>query len=96
MGTPKPTHKAPTRGRRPPRRPACSTAASKRATPKPAGSELESSDGLKLTVTVVPLPDPASNPLRGQQLAVIVKLLRRAATEAGNARELDGAGSEGV
>ncbi len=49
----------------------------------------------KLAVTVVPLPDAASNPLRAQQLAVIVKLLRRAATEAGNARKLDGAGSEG-
>lgn len=42
---------------------------------------------LHLEVTIVPMPEPESNPLRARQLAVIVKLLQRAAAEAsGNGR----------
>lgn len=37
---------------------------------------------LRLEVTIVPLPEPESNPLRARQLAVTVKLLQRAAAEA--------------
>jgi hypothetical protein len=67
---------------RAPRRPACSTTARTRVAPNTASTNVtpDSSDGLKLIVKVIPLPDPDSNPLRAQQLAVIVKLLRRAAT----------------
>jgi hypothetical protein len=80
------TRKTPATGRRAPRRPACSTAASTRATPSPTSSdrahESSSSDGLKVTIKVIQLPDSESNPLRARQLAVIVSLLRRAAAEA--------------
>jgi hypothetical protein len=76
MDTSKRTHKARTGGTRAPRRPDCSGA---RATT----GEASSSDALKLTVRITPLTDPESNPLRVQQLTVIVKLLRRAAAEAG-------------
>jgi hypothetical protein len=40
---------------------------------------------LQVTIRVAPLADPESNPLRAQQLTVIVNLLRRAATEAAGA-----------
>ncbi len=39
-------------------------------------------DGLKVTVRVIPLPEPESNALRARQLAVIVDLLRHAAAKA--------------
>jgi hypothetical protein len=38
---------------------------------------------LGVIIHVVELPDPGQHPLRAQQLAVIAKLLRRAAIEAG-------------
>jgi hypothetical protein len=52
-------------------------ATGRRAPRRPACS----SDGLKVTIKVIRLPDPESNPLRARQLAVIVNLLRRAAAE---------------
>lgn len=82
------------RARKPPRQTArrqadCSPRAiSRRAAPGPsvsrAGPPAESprSGGLKVTIRVIPLKDPESNPLRARQLAVIVDLLRRAAAEA--------------
>jgi len=86
MATSNRTRKAPAPGRRAQRRPACVPAATTCTTPNPAGSEPSrkppSSGGLKVTIRVTSLPDPESNPLRAQQLAVIVNLLRRAATEA--------------
>ena len=48
--------------------------------------EPPTADGLAVTVRVVPLPDHDSNPLRARQLAVIVDLLRCAASE-GTERE---------
>ena len=47
----------------------------------PGPAEPSVSGGLKVTIQVIPLPDPESNPLRTRQLAVIVNLLRRAAAE---------------
>lgn len=44
-------------------------------------AEPPTTDGLAVTVRVIPLPDHESNPLRARQLAVIVDLLRRAAAE---------------
>lgn len=44
--------------------------------------EPPTADGLAVTVRVVPLPDHESNPLRARQLAVILDLLRSAASEA--------------
>lgn len=73
--------------RRSRRRPDCSPPASRRraAARGPARclgpAEPSVSGGLKVTIRVVPLPDPESNPLRARQLAVIVSLLRRAAAE---------------
>ena len=43
--------------------------------------EPPTADGLTVTVHVVPLPDHKINPLRARQLAVIVDLLRCAASE---------------
>jgi hypothetical protein len=69
------------------RRPACSPPASTPATQPPAEASLDAegpraSGGLQVTIRVIPLPDPESNPLRARQLVVIVNLLRRAAAEA--------------
>ena len=55
--------------------------------PRPEGAYTElaeppTADGLHVTVRVIPLPDPESNPLRARQLAVIVDLLRQAAAKA--------------
>jgi hypothetical protein len=47
-----------------------------------APADPASTDGLKVTIRVIPLSEAESNPLRAQQLAVIVNLLRRAAAEA--------------
>lgn len=44
--------------------------------------EPPTADSLMVTVRVIPLPDPETNPLRARQLAVIVDLLRRAAAKA--------------
>ena len=70
-----------------PRRPACLPAAS--PTPRaPRDSarvlvEPPTTDGLMVTVRLIPMPEAESNPLRARQLAVIVDLLRRATAEAG-------------
>lgn len=78
------------------RRPACLPASSaespgsrggKRALVEPA-----STNGLKVTIRVIPLSEPESNPLRAQQLAVIVALLRRAAAEAAARDATSGSG----
>lgn len=74
MGTSTRTHNARMGARRTPRRATCSAAPAKHDTPGP-------SDVLRVTIRVTPLADPESNPLRAQQLAVIVNLLRRAAAE---------------
>jgi hypothetical protein len=73
-----------------PRRPNCSRGSSgtQAAQRRPAAdtdtiAEPQQADrGLALTVTVVPLESPATNPLRARQLAVIVELLQQAAAEA--------------
>lgn len=44
--------------------------------------EPPTTNGLKVTVRVIPLPEAENNPLRARQLAVIVDLLRRATAEA--------------
>ncbi len=62
--------------RRAPRRPDCSP-------PRVAGTaDPRLAEELTVTIRATPLPNPETNPLRAQQLAVIVDLLRRAAAEA--------------
>jgi hypothetical protein len=88
--------RTPVARQRVPRRPACVPASSaqlpgsrdgERALADPA-----STDGLKVTIRVIPLSEAESNPLRAQQLAVIVALLRRAATEAAARDATSGSG----
>jgi hypothetical protein len=62
--------------RRAPRRPGCSPPRGDRA------SGAQEAEGLTVTIRAIPLPNPDTNPLRAQQLAVIVDLLRRAAAQA--------------
>jgi hypothetical protein len=77
-------------GRGAPRRPNCSRGSSRAQAAQSrlaAGTDTiaeprQADGGLALTVTVVPLESPATNPLRAQQLAVIVELLQQAAAEA--------------
>lgn len=74
-------------GRRARLRPDCSRGAVSRpvATPKtdhPGTAQPPTQDRLKVTIQVIPLPDYESNPLRARQLAVILDLLRSAASEA--------------
>jgi hypothetical protein len=81
----RPRRPAPRRSRR---RPDCSPPTSRRRAVAigpaccPGPAEPSVSGSLKVTIQVIPLPDPESNPLRARQLAVIVDLLRRAASEA--------------
>jgi len=75
MDTSNRARKQPT-ARRAPRRPDCSPPRGDRATDARAAEELT------VTIRAIPLPNADTNPLRAQQLAVIVDLLRRAAAEA--------------
>jgi hypothetical protein len=68
--------RTPVARQRVPRRPACVPASSA----QPPGPR--DGNGLKVTIRVIPLSEAESNPLRAQQLGVIVNLLRRAAAEA--------------
>jgi hypothetical protein len=81
--------------RRPRRRPDCSPPTSRcravaRGPACPGPTEPSVSDGLKVTIRIISLPDPESNPLRARQLAVIVDLLQCAASEAAERMRLPG------
>lgn len=69
---------APRRSRR---RPDCSPPGNRRRAVARGPAEPSVSGGLTVTIRIIPLQDPESNPLRARQLAVIVNLLRRAAAE---------------
>lgn len=78
--------RTPVARQRGPRRPACVPASSAQPSGSRDGERVPadpaSTDGLKVTIRVIPLSEAESNPLRAQQLGVIVNLLRRAAAEA--------------